>query len=471
MHFVQWEFLALFALVFCVYWTIKNTRAQNLLLLAASCVFYGWVHPWFLCLLFFSAGLDYSMARLMDSAPAKRRLWLTLSMIGNLGMLGMFKYYDFFVAEFSRALMAFGMQPHLPVLNLALPIGISFYTFQTMSYTIDVYRGTLAPRKNLLDVMVYVSFFPQLVAGPIERASHFLPQVEAPRVFRRDKIISGASLMLWGYFKKICIADAIAPYVNEIHMLREPSQALVWAAVVGFGLQILADFSAYTDIARGCARMFGFELVHNFKRPYLAASTPEFWRRWHISLSEWIGDYVYTPLTRGGRAGGVRIAAALMLTFFLIGLWHGATVNFIVLGLWHGLWMVFYTFMIPLIPRKLRKNKPLWLLALIFHMVVVIMPGGLLFRERDILRVWQHMQQPFFGAMLEEYVAAWIVVVMTTVLAIPMMLSHPVESKLVPWLKERKMLAPAATTWWTAELIAIFIMFRNVSADFIYFEF
>lgn len=503
MHFIELDFVAFMAVVFGLYWGFNLVahaalrgpvtgllRAlgarpdqaaalvpdlprvlQNLMLVVASSVFYGWVHPWFLILLYFSSLLDYGVGRGMAAFPERRRLFLGLSLAGNLGLLGTFKYFNFFVENVAAALTAVGIQPHLPVLQVLLPVGISFYTFQTMSYTIDVFRGRLQPRRNLVDYLVYVTFFPQLVAGPIERATALLPQVERRRTFRLDLVASGLGLALWGGVKKIVIADTLAPYVDEVFMTKDPAFVMVLAALFAFGVQMLADFSAYTDIARGTARMLGFQLVENFDRPYSALSTPEFWRRWHISLSSWVGDYVYTPLLRSGKPGPGRTILATMVTFFLVGLWHGASWNFIVLGLYNGFWMVVYTFLVPAIPRRLKGHLVLDFGAWIFHTLVVLQPTGLLFRELSLARAWQHVNQPWFQATYEEKVAAAIVFSFAVLGTIPLNVSFWFKDKVLPRLERSRWFLPILTTWWAVEVVLMFFFHRDASGDFIYFQF
>lgn len=514
MHFIELNFVSFMTIVFVLYWganvvTMPWLRGvvgtvggwlgrpadqidqwlpdtprilQNVLLVVCSAVFYGWVTPWWLLLLYFSAVLDYFVGRGILQRPEHKQRLLILSLMGNLGMLGVFKYYNFFVWNVAEVLSALGFQANMPTLQVILPVGISFYTFQTMSYTIDVYRGRLQPRRNFLDYVVYVSFFPQLVAGPIERAASLLPQVERRRTFDLDRTISGISLALWGGFKKICIADTLAPYVNEVFMTREPAFIMVLAAGFAFGVQMLADFSGYTDIARGTARTLGFDLVENFERPYSALSTPEFWRKWHISLSSWVGDYVYTPLLRTGRPSPMRTMGAIMVTFFLIGLWHGASWNFIVLGVYNGFWMVFYTFMIPMIPRSLRGQygkgplrTALQLVldfgAWLFHTLVVLQVTGLLFREVSLSRVRQHLSQPWFAATEEELVAAGIVAAMAIVGTLPINLSWFVEDRILPRLSASSWFLPVQTTFWAFEIVAMFVFYRDASGDFIYFQF
>lgn len=471
MNFVQAEFLGFFLAVFCLYWLLRERRAQNLLLVVASAVFYGWIHPWFLGLLWFSAILDYSVGRLMVERPQWKRALLAASLTGNLGMLGLFKYYDFFVDNMVQALSMLGVPLQLGTLGLILPVGISFYTFQTLSYTIDVYRGRLAPRRDALDYLVYVGFFPQLVAGPIERASTLLPQVERARRFDGAQVVSGLSLAMWGAFQKVCIADAIAPYVDKVFVAREPPTALVLVATFGFGVQILADFSGYTDLARGTARMLGFELSRNFDRPYRAASTPDFWRRWHITLSSWVADYVYTPLLRAGRPSAARVVMANLVTFLAIGLWHGAAWNFVLLGLFNGLCMSAYLLLTPLVPSRLRAHPAAHASGILLHTAVVLTPTALLFREPDMARAWAALQPDRWPVSRDEAVAVVIVLAMAGLGAVIQNTADLAEDHVMPRLRDSWLWVPAQTTFSALAAVAVFVMWRDASADFIYFEF
>jgi D-alanyl-lipoteichoic acid acyltransferase DltB (MBOAT superfamily) len=275
----------------------------------------------------------------MEQWPWRKRLFMAVSVISNFGMLGFFKYFNFFVDNLHAVLASAGLRADLPVLRVLLPVGISFYTFQAMSYTVDVFRGELRARRSLLDVAVFISFFPHLVAGPIQRASYLLPQVERPRRFSIPQATSGAYLMLWGFFKKLVIADNVGVIANKVFALSDPSFEVLWAGVFAFAIQIYADFSAYTDIARGSSRWLGFELTENFDHPYMARSPADFWRRWNISLSTWFRDYVYIPLG-GSRSSEWRWARNVVITFLLSGLWHGASWNYVLWGLYHGVLLV-----------------------------------------------------------------------------------------------------------------------------------
>ncbi|MCA9269587.1 MAG: MBOAT family protein, partial [Planctomycetales bacterium] len=308
-------------------------------------VFYGFVHPWFCILIAASTVVDFACGWLMEAAegrPLRRKLLLFVSIAANLGMLGVFKYYNFFVGNVEQLLGTLGLHVEPLLLQVVLPAGISFYTFQTLSYTIDVYRGQLRACRNPIDFAVFVSCFPQLVAGPIERASRLLPQIETPRVWNWDRFLSAIPLLVLGFFKKMVVADNLAGWVQQVYMLQSPSLYVLLAGTVAFAMQILADFSAYTDIARGCSRILGIELQENFNSPYLSVSPSDFWRRWHISLSSWIRDYLYVPLGGSQVESRWRHAWILILTFSLSGLWHGAQWHFVMWGLYNGLLLVAY---------------------------------------------------------------------------------------------------------------------------------
>jgi D-alanyl-lipoteichoic acid acyltransferase DltB (MBOAT superfamily) len=338
MLFNTWEFLLYFVVVYGLYLaTMRQVKVQNAILLVASYVFYGWWDWRFLSLLVVSTVVDYSVALLLErSEESKRKSILLVSMAANLGLLGFFKYFNFFIDSAAQGLQALGLEANLPVLNIVLPVGISFYTFQTMSYTIDVYRRHMPAEKSLMNFAVYVAYFPQLVAGPIERATHLVPQFRVPRAVTWEGVSSGALLMLVGLVRKVAIADSVAAEVNAA--FADPgglsSSGLV-RAVILFGVQIYGDFAGYSDMARGLSRMMGIELMENFNHPYFSTNITVFWRRWHISLSTWLRDYLYIPLG-GNRGGELATYRNNMLTMLLGGLWHGAAWTFVVWGAIHG---------------------------------------------------------------------------------------------------------------------------------------
>ena len=336
MLFNSIEFGIFLPVVFVLYWfvTQKNLKAQNALLLVASYIFYGWWDWRFLSLIVFSSLVDYFVGIAMDrsSDKRKRKFLLFVSVAVNIGFLGFFKYYNFFSESFADAFTLLGRPFEAHRLNIVLPVGISFYTFQTLSYSIDVYRGELKPTRNLLAFLAFVSFFPQLVAGPIERAANLLPQFFSHRSFDYRKGVDGMRQILWGLFKKIVIADYCAGYVDLIFSNHESySGSTLLVGAVLFAFQIYGDFSGYSDIAIGTARLFGFNLMRNFAFPYFSRDMAEFWRRWHISLSTWFRDYLYIPLG-GSRGSKAKVVRNIFVIFIVSGFWHGANWTFIVWG-------------------------------------------------------------------------------------------------------------------------------------------
>jgi D-alanyl-lipoteichoic acid acyltransferase DltB (MBOAT superfamily) len=346
MLFNSIEFLLFLPLVFAAYWILNRwtgtrtgLQAQNLLLLAASYLFYGWWDWRFLSLIAFSTAVDYTVglqiAKHAERSPPARR-WLAVSIAINLGLLGYFKYANFFIESWVEAWAAAGVTMNANTLKIILPVGISFYTFQTLSYAIDIYRRKLEPTKDFIAFAAFVSFFPQLVAGPIERASALLPQISQRRRFDYHEAVSGMKLITWGLFKKVVVADTCAIYVNQLfeapNAYNGPS-LMLGAAL--FAVQIYGDFSGYSDIAIGTARLFGIRLMTNFRTPYFARDIAEFWRRWHISLSTWFRDYLYIPLG-GSRAGKAKAVRNTFLIFLVSGFWHGANWTFIVWGFIHA---------------------------------------------------------------------------------------------------------------------------------------
>ena len=340
MSFNSTEFLIFLPVVFCLYWFVchKNINLQNGLVLASSYFFYGWWDWRFLFLLIISSVGDYCVGlglHHLSNDTAKRRLF-GVSVFVNLGLLGVFKYYNFFSDSLVRLFSDLGIIIHPLTLQIVLPVGISFYTFQSLSYTIDVYRKEIQPTRNLIQFLAFVSFFPQLVAGPIERARHLLPQFERPRTFDYDNAVDGLRQMLWGFIKKIVIADTCARNADFIFAnYTWMDGSVLVLGMIYFSFQIYCDFSGYSDIAIGCARLFGISLNRNFDLPYFSRGIREFWKRWHISLSTWFRDYVYIPLG-GNRVSRTHQAWNMLITFTVSGLWHGANWTFVLWGFLHG---------------------------------------------------------------------------------------------------------------------------------------
>lgn len=380
MLFNSIEFVVFFLVVYAAY-LLLPFRRQNNLLLVASYVFYGSWDWRFLSLIWFSSTLDFFVAqRLFDSADKrKKRLYLACSICINLGILFVFKYYGFFSQSLQNLFAVFGLHASWTTLNVVLPVGVSFYTFQTMSYVVDVYRGDLSPTRRYLDYLLFVSFFPQLVAGPIERARNLLGQLSAPRSLSWTRVREGAWFLLLGYYKKTVIADNLAPFANDIFNLPDQAQGLaIVAGILAFCFQIYGDFSGYSDIARGLARLMGVDLMVNFRMPYFAVSPSDFWSRWHISLSTWLRDYLYIPLG-GNRQGSRKTYRNLMLTMLLGGLWHGAAWHFVAWGAYHGILLVGYRF-VELRLSPIVKSRGVRKAGAMAAFFILTLGGWLLFR-------------------------------------------------------------------------------------------
>lgn len=419
MIFHSFDFIIFFLFVLILYWTV-NRRYQNIMLLLFSYFFYGYIHPWFLFLIATSTVTDYFCGLGMERYAKKKKRFLYISLAVNLGLLATFKYFGFFVANIKALLNGFGLSVMNSVtLDIMLPVGISFYTFQTLSYTIDIYRGSIKPRRNFVNYALFVAFFPQLVAGPIERAFRLLPQIERKRVFNLDNFMEGFHLAVWGFFKKLVIADNVGLICNKIFSLKAPSFSLLWAGVFAFGVQIFADFSAYTDIARGVAKMLGIQLTRNFDHPYLSKSPAEFWRRWHISFSNWLRDYLFLPIAYavsrriksnilwGMKAETWAYSIGILSTMFLCGLWHGASWNFIIWGMYYGLLILVYRGVEKIIPKFLKKIR--WTIPFqVLLMFLLIQVGWLIFREHNLTQLIHDLTlNPFAGRRFDNKIAAY----------------------------------------------------------------
>jgi len=485
MVFNSLVFLIFLAVVLSLYYRLKH-RSQNIMLVIASYVFYGWWDWRFVGLLLFTTLFDYWCAMRLEaeSEPARKKWFLAFSMAMNLCVIGFFKYYNFFAGSFEQAMQSIGMKADLPTLHILLPVGISFYTFLSMSYTIDVYRGHLQAVRKPLDFMLYVSFFPHLVAGPIIRAKDLLPQCRNPRVPNQDQIINGIWLCLLGYFKKVVIADRLSPLVDwGFSSGHAPfHDGTSWLVLYAFAFQIYGDFSGYSDIARGLARLMGFEFVHNFKAPYLSRNPAEFWRNWHISLSVWLRDYLYIPLG-GNRHGTLSTFRNLMVTMILGGLWHGAGLAYLAWGLFHGILLVVHRAWTslwrsegangvaaspPVISRKLLSHlKHALVVILFFHITCV---GWLLFRAGSCPAGFS--QRGIIASYLETLWAIptswsgfmWPVLLLGS-LAMLLQWKHAAMDSFAQWRTHRQTFAVAAVLTGIASL-GVF-----EGSSFIYFQF
>ena len=409
MLFNSFSFFVFFTVVLAVYYFLRDVRKQNIWLLGASLFFYGSWNWRFLFLLLFTIGIDFAVARRIQRFadlgifPQRRRLLLTASIVANLGLLGFFKYYNFAQSSASSLARVFHVPATLPALNVALVVGISFFTFQSMSYTIDVYRGHLRAAERLTDFALFVSFFPHLVAGPIMRAIDLLPQIIHSRRTTRAQVEEGLHLIVWGFWKKVFVADNLAPVVNGYFARNDLNGFEVVVATYAFAFQIYGDFSGYTDIARGVAKLLGFELTLNFDLPYFAASPQEFWTRWHISLSRWLREYLYFSL--GGNRGGTFFTYRnLLLTMVIGGLWHGAAWTFVLWGFYQGGLLVAHRAMAPWLERLDETfvwARPAFRIVAVLVMFQFTCYGWLLFRATSfdqirsmtqaLLRPW-HIQ-------------------------------------------------------------------------------
>ena len=389
MLFNTYKFFLFFTVVYGLYLKLGH-KGQNRMLLIASYIFYGSWNWRFLSLILISTIIDYYCGIQIERELTKKRskLFLIISICSNLGILGIFKYYDFFALSFQRLTNIFGWNIEPIFLNLILPVGISFYTFQTMSYTIDIYFKKLKPTKHFFDFALYVAYFPQLVAGPIERAKHLLPQVLKPRIVTLDLFYQGAFLIFWGIFQKAFIADNLAMIVDPVFNGSGPYNGiLVLVALYAFAFQIYCDFAGYSNIARGLSKCMGFDIMVNFNLPYFAKNPSDFWRRWHISLSTWLRDYLYIPLG-GNKKGKLVTYRNLFITMFLGGVWHGAAMTFVVWGIYHGVLLIIYRLFKPFFEGFDRLSKFFtrsgWeaiKIVFFFHVVTI---GWLFFRANSV---------------------------------------------------------------------------------------
>lgn len=478
MLFNSLDFAFFLPLVFALYWFASkdNYKIQNVLLIIASYYFYGSWDWRFLFLLIFSTGLDFFTGIKMSQCKSliEKKIWFWLSVSVNIGFLGIFKYYNFFINTFTEALHDIGIQAHYNTLQIILPVGISFYTFHGLSYVIDIYYNRIKPERNFVDYSLFVCFFPLLVAGPIERATHLLPQITRKRKFSYNVAVDGLRQILWGLFKKIVIADQCATYVNQIFndYQHQNSSTLILGAIF-FAFQIYGDFSGYSDIALGTAKLFGIELLRNFAFPYFSRDIAEFWRRWHISLTTWFRDYLYIPL--GGSRGGKWYAIRNTFIIFLVsGFWHGANWTFIVWGLYHAL-----LFMPLLLLQKNRKNtntvaeNKLFpnikeITQIIFTFLVVVI-GWIIFRANDLTQAFDYIVRIFRKTIFDSPILNFKLTLILSILIL----------FVVEWINRNKkhgLEISNINNKWTRYLVYYFLMglilySMGKEQTFIYFQF
>lgn len=482
MLFNSIDFFIFFPVVFILYWFVfsKSLNIQNVLIVLASYVFYGWWDWRFLTLIVISTVLDFTIARWIEiykSQKVKKTL-LIISLVSNLGLLGFFKYFNFFTESFAAAFSLVGIEVDMFTLNVILPVGISFYTFQTLSYTIDVYREKLKPTKDFMAFSAFVCFFPQLVAGPIERATNLLPQFHKARYFNYPLAILGLRQILWGLFKKVVIADNAAVLANHVfNNSAEFDGGTLFLGVFFFAIQIYGDFSGYSDIAIGLSRLFGFDLMRNFANPYFSRSIPEFWRRWHISLSTWFRDYLYIPLG-GSRGSKFKAIRNTFIIFVVSGFWHGANWTFIAWGFVNAL-----LFLPSMLSNSNRKNLDVVAesrnLPTVKEFVQMLGTFSLIcvtwvfFRAENINHAFIYIKDMLSFSLPKgsDFIGAGIHPLMAMCLIGAMIV--------IEWLGRREQFAIQALftenkilryTFYYATIIAIF-WFGGQQQDFIYFQF
>jgi alginate O-acetyltransferase complex protein AlgI len=467
MHFVSLAFLGFCAAVFAVYWSLPGHRARMVWLLLASCAYYMTWHPWLIVLVTFSASTDYFAALGLEAltAPRLRKLLLAGSISVNLGLLAYFKYANFLLATTQSALAFFGHPTDPFLLKVVLPLGISFYTFETISYVVDVYRGRFRAVRNPLDYALFMMFFPHLMAGPIVRPNDFLPQVQRRKRFSWERLELGVRLFLLGLFKKAVIADSLAATVDPVFAAPATYSSLaVWLAALGYAFQIYCDFSGYSDMACGLAHTLGFKLPVNFRQPYLAENVAEFWRRWHISLSTWLRDYLFIPLG-GSRGSPRRTCGNLMATMLLGGLWHGASWTFVFWGFYHGALLVLHR--VCRLPHWLSTwiTRPLWA-ALTFLSVCV---GWVFFRAQSFGDAWTmlaRMAWPSAGTEMGSGAGLVVGTCAAAALAVDVASRWPVLRR---W--NGRLPAPVLGAATAGLLVAYLLLLPDERRGFLYFQF
>lgn len=474
MLFNSIEFAAFLPLVFLLYWFVfnRNLKLQNLFIVAVSYLFYGWWDWRFLVLIAFTSFCSWGSGLLIRKSRENRRKakWINgINIAINIGILGVFKYYDFFATSFAKLFLG-GCTDGI-LLNLILPVGISFYTFQALSYSIDVYREKLEPTRDIVQFFAFVSFFPQLVAGPIERATNLLPQFDKPRTFNYDQAVDGMRQILWGLFKKIAVADTCAVYVNSVFgSYQDQSGITLLLAAVLFTFQIYGDFSGYSDIAIGTAKLFGIQLMRNFNNPYFSRDIAEFWRRWHISLTTWFRDYIYIPLG-GSRVPKAKVIRNTFVIFLVSGLWHGANWTFVVWGAYHA-----FLFLPLILLGKNRKYtdivaagrhyptlRELGQIVLTFALVVL---GWIIFRADSLGMAWDYIGRLFTSGSLKPIGSTLTLISILLMLAVEWLHRQKTHGLEISYLNSHIL----KYTIYIGLAILMFFSYTN-SESFIYFQF
>ena len=484
MLFNSYDFLIFLPIVFLLYWFVfKNRRWQNLLVVLASYVFYGWWNWRFLLLIVFTSLCSYVSGLLLEKYEGRRGIQKTISaanIVVNLAILGFFKYFNFFVESLNSLVSGlFGYELGWVTINIILPVGISFYTFQALSYSIDVYKHSIRATHDPIEFFAYISFFPQLVAGPIERATNLLPQFQKERRFDYAKSVDGLRQMLWGFFKKLVVADNCAAIVNQYWgQYQELSGLMLFVLGVLFTFQIYCDFSGYSDIAIGCARLFGINLMRNFNFPYFSRSIPEFWRRWHISLTTWFRDYIYFPLG-GSRCSKWKTIRNVFIVWGISGLWHGANWTFVCWGLYHAVILNIYN-MLGI--KTKREDEPklvgwggqFWFNYIDFTRILLTFVfaifGWIIFRAESMTQAVDYFSSMFTGAFFRGPVYGQQELILCVILMVIEWLQRDKQHALQ--FGSMRIFKSRLVRWGVYYLLLVAIAyFSGSSQTFIYFQF
>jgi D-alanyl-lipoteichoic acid acyltransferase DltB (MBOAT superfamily) len=465
MNFTSYEFLLFYLIIFAAYWLVRKQMPQNLLLLAASYVFYGWIHPWYALLLGLSTLGDYWIALALEKSEKKNRL-VWASLVLNLGVLAFFKYFGFFVPSLGARLADMGIQADAVLASILLPVGLSFFTLKKLAYVLDVSRDVIRPTRDLAGFALFVAFFPQITAGPMDRAQKLLPQIQSDRIWKAENFYKAWPLLVMGFFKKFVIANGVGPTVGRIFHLTNPTGELALAATMGFTLQILADFSGYTDIARGLSYLLGFDTSENFRTPYLSLTPTEFWNRWHITLSTWLRDYVFFPVRRAllrakSLPDWVVQSTPPIVTMLVSGLWHGVGWTYLVWGAFYGVSIAIYQLI------GLRGEwKPTGLIKTILAWTVMFaltLTAFLIFASPSLTWVGRVISGPFLGTV-EDQAVAWLMFSLTAVYSLPLI----VKLLLDKYFKPDSFIISA---YYAVATMLMFVYINSGTPDFIYFQF
>jgi len=467
MNFTSLTFWFFFALVFSMYWLVREGRWQNTLLILASYVFYTWLSPWYAVLLGVSTLADFYLARQMKQKNNSAKTYLALSSILSLGVLAIFKYYNFFNTQVAEALTSVGLSADWLFIKVFLPAGLSFYTLKKLAYMIDVSRGTLEPSDDLLSFALFVSFFPQIVAGPMDRYQKLMPQIQGKHIWQSGFFYSAWPLIVMGLFKKIVVADSIKPIVDRVFGLDHPSMVLIIAGTLGFTLEILADFSAYTDLSRGVAQLLGFNTSENFNKPYLSLTPTDFWNRWHITLSAWLRDYIFFPIRRAllrrkePLPNWLLLSIPPLVTMFISGIWHGAGLTYMIWGLYYGVLIAGYQLI------GLRGDwKPAGRLKTFFAwliMFALIAFGWLIFRAPSMTWLADVFLPSEWTHGREDWIVTSILLSRTILYSLPLVIKYLLD-QYVP----RGFVQPF---YYAVLTLGVIIFIGSATTDFIYFQF